>query len=377
METVFEGGYNDDRAFMFFGSPGNPIPTNGGMGLRFTNVTLSGADTINAARISLVKDTTEWYTVNWRLAVVDADNTPTFSSGNPPGSRAIVAGQVAAESLNANHTDGSTYTFPTTAPLQATLGAAIAAVLARGGWASGNALAVVNQSDQDAGAQTTGQAETFSTWDAPTALAPQLIIDYTAGAGGGVSVTPSPATLALASIAPTTVLGSLSITPAARSMALATVNPTVTLGSVSVTPSPATMTLATVAPTVQGGSLTVTPSPAMMALASVAPTVVLGSLALTPAPATTTLASVAPQVILGSVSVTPAAVTVALGTVAPSLIWGSTSATPSPATLALATLVGAVSVADASAPGTVAWTVLAPTATLAAARPRATLEVLP
>lgn len=182
LETIFSGAYNDSEAFMFFGSPGNPIPTNGGMGLRFTGVTLTAADTLTAAVLSMVKDTTEWFTVNWRLAVVDADNTPTFSAGNPPGSRAIVAASIAAESVNTNHTNGSTYTFPTAGGGQTTLAAAISAVLARGGWSSGNAIAVVNQSDQDASAQTTGQDETYSSWDAPTAQAPQLIITYTPGA---------------------------------------------------------------------------------------------------------------------------------------------------------------------------------------------------
>jgi hypothetical protein len=178
----FHTTFDSTEAFHFFGQPGNPIPTNGCVGVRFAGVTLTAADTVTGARLSLVKDTTEWYNIPHRWAVIDQDNTATFSSGSPPGSRPVVTASIAAETVNVNHTNGSTYVHPTTGGLQTTLGNAVAAVLARGGWASGNAIAIVDQSDQDASAQAGSVGETYSTWDAPTALAPQIIIDYTPGA---------------------------------------------------------------------------------------------------------------------------------------------------------------------------------------------------
>lgn len=187
----FEGGYSDSNTFHFWGQMGGSPPSNYGVGVRFTNVTLTGADTINSAQLKLKKDTTEWPNAAWRITAIAADNTPTFSSGSPPGSRAITSASIAVESVNVNHVDGTVYTFPTTAPLQATLGAAVAAVLARGGWASGNALGIVNQSDQDTGATLGYGRETYSTWDSAVAASePQLVIDYTAGAGA--SYTPPP-----------------------------------------------------------------------------------------------------------------------------------------------------------------------------------------
>lgn len=180
----FEGGYNDTSTFHFMGQMGSSPPANFGTGLRFTNVTLTGADTINSASLKLMKDTTEFITVPWRLAVIDADNTATFSSGSPPGARAIVA-TITTESVNTNHTDGTVYTFPTTGTPQATFGGAMAGVFDRGGWASGNALGIVNSSDQDAGVSNGFGRETYHMYDSSvSASEPQLVIDYTAGASG-------------------------------------------------------------------------------------------------------------------------------------------------------------------------------------------------
>lgn len=179
----FAGAFDSTEVFHFWGQMGGSPPANYGVGVRFTNVTLTGADTINSAALKLKKDTTEWPNAAWRITAINQDNTATFSSGSPPGSRAITSASIADELVNINHIDGTVYTFPTTAPLQATLGAACAAVFARGGWASGNALGIVNQSDQDTGATLGYGRETYSTWDSAVAASePQLVIDYTAGA---------------------------------------------------------------------------------------------------------------------------------------------------------------------------------------------------
>lgn len=181
----FAGAFDSTEVFHFFGQMGGSPPSNFGTGLRFTNVTLAGADTINTATIKLRKDTTEWPNVPWRLSVVNEDNTATFSSGSPPGARAIVA-TIAVETVNTNHIDGTVYTFPVAGAQQTNLATALAAVFDRGGWASGNAVAIVNSSDQDAGVSNGYGRETYSTWDSSVASSePQLVIDYTAGAAGG------------------------------------------------------------------------------------------------------------------------------------------------------------------------------------------------
>lgn len=145
-------------------------------------MTLAGSDTINSAILKLMKSTTQFSTQDNRWTCVNEDNTATFSSGSAPGSRAIVA-TITAESNNLNETTGTVYNFPRAGADQTSFGGAVANVTARGGWASGNALAVVNQSKQDAG-QTAGFArKIWHTWDSATASSePQLVIDYTAGA---------------------------------------------------------------------------------------------------------------------------------------------------------------------------------------------------
>jgi hypothetical protein len=173
-------GYDDGFAAMTAGGVGVGPPANYGQGWRFTNVTLTAADTINSAYLSMMKNGTEWKLVTHRWTCVNEDNTPTFSSGNPPGSRSISA-TIVAESNDVNTTDGTVYEFPDSSGDKVTFGAAVASVIARGGWASGNALAVVNNSDQDASANENNSNKSYHTWDSSvSASEPQLVIDYTA-----------------------------------------------------------------------------------------------------------------------------------------------------------------------------------------------------
>lgn len=174
-------GYNDTDTTMQWGGVGG-TDANYGQGFRFLNVTLTSADTINSAILKLMKSSTQWLDCNNRMTAVNEDNTATFSSGNAPGSRAIVA-TVVDETSNVNRTDGTVYDFPISSGNQTSYGAAIANVLSRGGWSSGNALAVVNNSDQDASAYETFTRIAVHTYDSATASSePQLVIDYTAGA---------------------------------------------------------------------------------------------------------------------------------------------------------------------------------------------------
>lgn len=178
--------YDDANGTMGVGGVSNVPLANYGQGWRFTSVTLAGADTINSALVRLTKNGTQFSAQDNRWTCVDADNTPTFSAGNPPGSRAIVATKV-TDSNSLNEIDATQYDFPRAGADQISFGAAIANVTGRGGWASGNALAVVNNSDQDASAFENFARKNWWTFDHGSAQ-PQLVIDYTAGAGGGGSV---------------------------------------------------------------------------------------------------------------------------------------------------------------------------------------------
>ncbi len=164
----------------------SPTAANSGQGWRFPGVTLSSTDTVTSAYLELTKKGDQWTTVNWRLTALDEDNTATFSSGSPPGSRAIVSASIAVESLNDSHTNGVVYQHPKDATLQVTIAAAIQAVIGRVGWASGNALAIVNQSKQD-GSQGSGfSRENYNVYEdtTPSGCQPVLVINYTPAVSG-------------------------------------------------------------------------------------------------------------------------------------------------------------------------------------------------
>jgi len=88
----------------------------------------------------------------------------------------------------------------------------------------------------------------------------------------GVTVSPSPAAAAAASVAPTVAI------------------------DLTMTPSPATAVAAVVAPTVVTSSVSIEPSPAAGAASQIAPTVVLGSLTIAPALASAAAAAEDPDV---------------------------------------------------------------------------------
>lgn len=175
-----DSAYDDSSATMAVGGVGTSPLANHGIGFRFQNVTIPVGSTVNSAYVQLVKDGTQFSQMSCRWTAIDEDNTATFSTGDPPGARVIVSASIAQESLNVNETDGTTYGYPTTSPLRATLGAAIQAVISRPGWASGNALAIVVNSDQDASAYATFARKNFRTYNfgTPSANAPKLVIDY-------------------------------------------------------------------------------------------------------------------------------------------------------------------------------------------------------
>jgi len=171
-------GYNDSETNMQVGGTGTTT-TNFGQGFRFTNITIAKGSVVDTASISLKKYQNQWSNVDFRLTCIDEDNTATFSSGSPPGARAITSSYIAAETDGTNKTNGTRYTYPTTSPLQQTLGNAVETVINRSGWNSGQALAIVDNSDQDALANTGYGRDTYYTYDNGAGDAPQLTVNYT------------------------------------------------------------------------------------------------------------------------------------------------------------------------------------------------------
>jgi len=192
--VINDTGYDDSTADNsgstnhLVGTPGAATTAaNSGQGWRFPNVTLASTDTATSAVLNLMKYTTQFSTYANRFTTIAEDNTATFSSGSAPGSRAIDT-NIAVESLNTNQTDGTVYANPSTGGLQTTLGSAVAAIIARAGWASGNALAIVNQSKQDASQGSGFSRKSFHTYEDTAANSePQLVITYTAGAAAAAN----------------------------------------------------------------------------------------------------------------------------------------------------------------------------------------------
>lgn len=179
---VSDLAYDATGTTMQVGGTNSTSAANTGQGFRFTNVTIAAADTINSVILKLMKSATVFSTQNNRWVFANEDNSATFSSGSPPGSRAIVA-TIVPDSNNLNETDGTVYNFPRAGADQITLGTSLAAVKNRAGWASGNAVSLINNSKQDASFVGTSARKAWHTWDSATASSePQLVIDYTAGA---------------------------------------------------------------------------------------------------------------------------------------------------------------------------------------------------
>lgn len=186
--AINDAAYSDTALVIQVGGVSPSPLTNYGEGWRFPNVTVPQNAVVSSAYIGLIKAGASWSNINFRWAVVDEDNTATFSSGSPPGSRPIVS-TIAVESLNLSRADVTPYYFPDDSGVRATFGSAFQTVFARSGWVSGNALAVVCQSAQDPSADLNYSREGYYTYDAATAAAALLTIVYTTP-GGSVTISP-------------------------------------------------------------------------------------------------------------------------------------------------------------------------------------------
>lgn len=174
-------GFNATNTTMQVGGT-NTTNVNHGQGWRFTGVTLTAADTATSVALKLMKSGLQFSQQDNHWTCMAADNIATFSSGAPPGSFAPVA-TIINDQNNVSEADATVFSFPRSAGNQTSFAGAINNVLARGGWASGNALAVGNNLDQDTGEYTTSARKTWHTWDSVTAASePQLVITYTPGA---------------------------------------------------------------------------------------------------------------------------------------------------------------------------------------------------
>ena len=173
-------GYQNSPTTDGLGECGSGPPTDSGQGWQFTGAGALDGATINSAYMTIVKSTTEWVTVDHFWSAVDQDNTAVFSSGSPPGSRAIVSTEV-SESLNINHVDTNSYDYPNSGANQTSLGAAIQEVTDRASY--GTRFAVVNNSAQ--GAAGGGFARENVHYLASSGNEPAITIDYTPAATGG------------------------------------------------------------------------------------------------------------------------------------------------------------------------------------------------
>jgi hypothetical protein len=168
------------------------------------------------------------------------------------------------------------------------------------------------------------------TLGSPIVATPTFTVDPTGG-GGAVSVTPTNATLVLASFAPTVSTPRL-VTPGKATLVLATFAPTVSTPRL-VTPGKGTLTLTTFAPTVLAPRL-VTPGKGTLVLASFAPTVQIG-VRVTPNIGTLTLSTFAPTVLTPRL-VTPSTAALVLTGFAPTVTGGAgITLTPGTASLVL------------------------------------------
>lgn len=174
-------GYQETDTAMLVGAVGSAGVTNSGQGWRFTGITVPKGSTCTRAFLIMKKSGADFISLSCRWGVVQEDNSPTSSSGNPFGSRAIST-NIAAGDDGGNMADLQMRDFPNSYSRQATLGAAFTELFARGGWSSGNAAVVFCNSKQDASQETGFGRANFKTYDNAAGDAATLYLYYTAPA---------------------------------------------------------------------------------------------------------------------------------------------------------------------------------------------------
>lgn len=148
-------------------------------GARFTNVTVPNAETITSATFTLtgaVAYAPGGITVRYIVSGQDEDTGQAFttgagdslSNGDRPRTTADATMNVPAVAVDTE------YTVDVTAVIQE--------IVNRAGWASGNAIVIILDTDA---ATSAGEWQEFYSYDNDPAKAPQLSITYGSGGGGG------------------------------------------------------------------------------------------------------------------------------------------------------------------------------------------------
>lgn len=156
------------------GSALNCGATNQYLGFRFLNVTIPAASTINTATISVYFTSGSFDDPDVTIYANDVDDAATFSTAsNNISSRALTT---AAATWTASGVGVGVETSPD-------LAAVVQEVISRGGWASGNDLAIIFKGNST-------NPMRLRALDAGGGDYATINIDYTAGGGGGPTQPP-------------------------------------------------------------------------------------------------------------------------------------------------------------------------------------------
>jgi len=158
-------------------SGGSPVYRSAG---RFTSVTIGNGDTINSAIMTFTAQATVSSTLaQTKLSCFDEDNAANASNYSDWDSRPLTSAQLDWD-ISATWTLDSSYASPSMA-------SSVQEVVDRGGWSSGNALAVDWRDDGSSTSDNNFQ-RAYS-YNGSTSKAPKLDIDYTEGGGAGAAST--------------------------------------------------------------------------------------------------------------------------------------------------------------------------------------------
>lgn len=170
------------------------------------------------------------------------------------------------------------------------------------------------------------------------AIAVGSVVNPSVQIGGGVSVSPSPASAISSTIDPSVIHGSVSVTPSATSALASAINPSVIHGSILISPSATSAVSSTIDPSVQIGDVVVSPSAVSAVGRTIAPSVIHGSIVITPASASAIGAVINPSVLHGSIIISPSEASAIGSTIDPNVQISDVIVSPSPTT-AIASIV--------------------------------------
>lgn len=179
-ENVGGVGYSDSTTYIFVGGTGG-FTTDAGEGWRFPGCTLTSADTVTSVKISFEKNDNGWAYQADRWVFQDSDDAQAFDSSNAPGaSTRPITSVIVYDDHNTNHLADTVYDLPQDTTHQDDLAASLQEVLARGGWSSGNAVCLLDNTSQDASFLSDYSRKQWKAYDAG-AFPPTLTITYTPG----------------------------------------------------------------------------------------------------------------------------------------------------------------------------------------------------